>query len=659
MCGIAGIVDPDLGSSEIRRIVQRMADSMIHRGPDEEGFYAADGVGLAIRRLSIIDVKGGQQPVSTEDRQIHVVLNGEIYNYRELRAELLARGHVFRTVSDTEVIAHLYEEQDGDCLASLRGMFGVALWDQRSRRLFLGRDRLGKKPLFYAQVGRRFIFGSEIKAILAAAPELAVSDPHSFVPYFRYGFVSEPNTMFRFIRKLPAAHSLTFSQDILRTNRYWRVKFRENNDVNRPTGEVVEELDALLTDSVRCRLVSEVPLGVFLSGGLDSSTVVAYAHKAGLRPLKTFTIGFDRAEWDEAPDARVVAEHFQTEHHVLRLCEDDLKARMPETVLTLVRHFDEPFGDSSSLPTYYVSKLAREHVTVILSGDGGDELFLGYTSHQGVRFADFYRSLPKWLGQGFLPGLARACTSLMPEGRRYAALRVEKVLRDSLLPFASMYLSKAALCSEPLLRQLFTREFTAMASSFWESHLPLDVTAALHSDLPALHKASYVDLRHRLLEDMLVKVDRMSMAHSLEVRSPLLDHRLVEFAASLPPRLKLRGWEKKAILRDTVRRYLPRRILRKRKQGFSVPLREWLRGSLHEMVGDYLCTANGSLDPQVFNLATVRNFVAAHRKGEEDHSSVIWQLLNFAAWTNMYGRLTPCQTSQRLERNATATAIAG
>jgi asparagine synthase (glutamine-hydrolysing) len=636
MCGIAGIIDPALPSGEIRRTLERMADAIWHRGPDEGGFFVRDGVGLAIRRLSIIDVGGGHQPVGNEDRQVQVVLNGEIYNYLDLRAELLGRGHTFRTSSDTEVIAHLYEEKGADCLTKLRGMFGVAVWDQRNRRLFLGRDRLGKKPLFYARQGKRLVFGSEIKAILAASPELADPDPQAVVPYFRHGFVSEPKTMFRGIRKLPAAHWLSYREGEATISRYWQLRIPDDARASRPVGEVKEELDHLLAESVRIRLMSEVPLGVFLSGGLDSSTVVAYAHKAGLRPLKTFTIGFDRPEWDESRDAQAVADHFQTDHHVLHLSEDDLKAHLPETVLSLVHHFDEPFGDSSSLPTYYVSKLARQHVTVILSGDGGDELFLGYTSHQGVKFAEYFQRLPPWLKRRTLPMLARAGAGCLPAGQKYGALRAVKVLEDSLLPFERMYVSKGALCSEDMLKQLFTKEFSAQTSRFRTPQYSDDVAEAIHSDMLPLDKASHIDLKHRLLEDMLVKVDRMSMAHSLEVRSPLLDHRLVEFALSLPTSLKLQRWRTKAILRDTVRRYLPAATLRKRKHGFSVPLREWFRGSLHEMVCDYLSAANGQLAPGVFNHVTVSRLIDEHYRGERDHSSVLWLLLNYAAWNSVY-----------------------
>ncbi len=638
MCGIAGIVDPGLPAHTIPPILQRMTDTLIHRGPDDEGFFVAAGVGLGMRRLSIIDVAGGRQPIATEDGQVQVVFNGEIYNYPQLRDELSRRGHNFRTCTDTEVIAHSYEQVGVGCLASLRGMFGIALWDQRARRLLLARDRLGKKPLFYAQQGGRLLFGSEIKAILAADPGLAEPDPDAVIPYFRYGFVPEPGTMFRRIRKLPAAHWLIFENGNVTIAPYWHLEF---SPVDRPAHnvrQVVDELDALLAEAVRVRLVSEVPLGVFLSGGLDSSTIVAYAHRAGLRPLKTFTVGFDRQEWDESADARIVAQHFQTEHHVLTLREQDLARSLPETVQTLVRHFDEPFGDSSALPTYYVSRLAREHVTVILGGDGGDELFAGYSGYRGIRFAERYRCLPAWLGRQLLPAIVQCCARCLPPGRRYGAQRALKVLRDSVLPFESMYFSKGQLCSNELLRQLLTPDFaTELAWMEPSAYLP-DVAAVMQSDWPDVHKASYANIRLGLLDDMLVKVDRMSMAHSLEVRSPFLDHRLVEAVAALPPSLKLRNWQTKAILRETVRRYLPPATLRKRKQGFSVPLREWLRTSLHEMVGDYLAAAHAPLPPGMFNRAGIDALLAQHRNGEADHSHRIWLLLNYAAWHDLYIR---------------------
>ena len=636
MCGIAGLVDAAMTLDRVRPAVQRMTDALVHRGPDDEGFFAADSVGIGMRRLSIIDVAGGRQPIANEDGSVQVVFNGEIYNYLELHHELGRRGHVFRTNSDTEVIAHLYEDKDVDSFADLRGMFGIAIWDQRQRRLLLARDRLGKKPLFYAWREDRLLFGSEIKAILAADPALAEPDEEALLPYFQYGFVPEPRTMFRHIRKLPAAHWLVYERGHVRTAPYWRLQFDDAEAESRHTGQVVEELDARLEEAVRIRLMSEVPLGIFLSGGLDSSAIVAYADKAGLRPIKTFTIGFDRREWDESRDAAMVARHFDTDHHVLTLREQDLARSLPETVLTLVRHFDEPFGDSSALPTYYVSKLAREHVTVILSGDGGDELFAGYSSYKSIRFAEQYHRFPGWLGRQRLPGFVDAAARWLPRRQRYQALRAARILRDSELPFATRYFIKGSLCRRDFFRQLMTPD---VADRLDRPGLPAfadDIHAVLRSGLPDVSKAGYLDLRIGLLEDMLVKVDRMSMAHSLEVRSPLLDHRLVDFVARLPPSMKLRGWQTKAILRDTIRRYLPPATLRKRKQGFAVPLREWLRTGLRDMVGDLLEPPNGRLPKDMFNQVTVARLLREHRRGEADHSAVVWLLLNYAAWRDSF-----------------------
>jgi asparagine synthase (glutamine-hydrolysing) len=635
MCGIAGLVDSRLPQRHVQPIVRRMTESLIHRGPDDDGFFVANGVGLGMRRLSIIDVAGGRQPIANEDGRIQVVFNGEIYNYPELRRGLVRRGHVFRTNSDTEVIAHLYEEKGVDAFADLRGMFGIALWDQQDHRLVLARDRLGKKPLFYARRGHALLFGSEIKAIVAADPRLAEPDNDALAPYFQFGFVPEPRTMFRHVRKLPAAHWLAYEGGDTTVAPYWRLRIA-HDEAPRRHAQVVEELDALLDESVRIRLMSDVPLGIFLSGGLDSSAIVAYAHRAGLRPIKTFTIGFDRPQWDESADAAHVAAHFGTDHHVLVLRERDLVLSLPDTLFTIIRHIDEPFGDSSALPTYHVSKLAREHVTVILGGDGGDELFAGYTAYQGLRFAQLYQRVPRWLGRPYLPAIVQRAAGWLPAGRRYGALRAAKVLRDSELPFARRYFVKSSMCRLDRLRQLLTPDAAARLLRPAETFVAEDLHAVLRSDLPEVSRAGYLDLRLTLLDDMLVKVDRMSMAHSLEVRSPLLDHRLVEFVACLPPSLKLRGWQTKAILRDTLRGALPPATLRKRKQGFAVPLREWLRHGLHDVVGDFLESADGRLPADVFNRATIRAVLAEHRAGTADHSSLIWLLLCYAAWRDCY-----------------------
>ena len=635
MCGIAGLIDSGMSRHEIQATLKRMTDSFVYRGPDEEGFAALDGVGLGIRRLSIIDVAGGQQPIASEDGHVQVVCNGEIYNYVELRQQLRQRGHRFQTESDAEVIVHLYEEQGVGCLNELRGMFGLAIWDARARRLVVGRDRLGKKPLFYSHRAGRLLFGSEIKAILAADPGLAEENIDALIPYLRFGYLAEPTTMFRNIHKLPAGNFLTYENDQITIASYWEMS-PEFDTEPRDEKDWAEELDALLEESVRIRLRSDVPLGVFLSGGLDSSAIVAYAHRAGLQPLKTFTIAFDRPEWDESPDAQVVARHFQTDHHVLTLREADLSRDLPSTLLTLVRHFDEPFADASALPTYHVSRMAREHVTVILSGDGGDELFAGYTIYQGLKFAEHYRRLPKWLFGRLVPELAR-CTARCLTGRsRHAALHVAKVLRDSTLPFESTYYSKATAWSEEALQQLLTPGMVGGANLAEQLYLRSDLQSVMRSKLPLVSKMSYIDLCCYLRDDILVKVDRMSMAHSLEVRCPILDHRLVEFALRIPPSLKLRGWKTKAILRDVLRPHLPPRTRRKRKQGFSVPLREWLRNGLGEMVDDYLNSDNGRLPPEVFDRSAVATLLREHRQGDADHSSKIWTLLNYAAWRDHY-----------------------
>jgi asparagine synthase (glutamine-hydrolysing) len=634
MCGIAGQIAGGMARGDMQRLVEAMTATLVHRGPDEDGFFSRDGVGLGMRRLSIIDVAGGHQPAASEDGAVQVVFNGEIYNFPELRRGLERRGHRLRSHSDTEVIAHLFEEAGTNAFAQLRGMFAVAVWDEARELLVLARDRLGKKPLYYARTRDGIVFGSEIKALLAADPTLAEPDPDALLPYLRYGFVPEPRTWYRRIRVVPPGHWLSFSGGDVHCEAFWTLELPDPEAPPRDPAIVREELDALLEEAVRIRLVSDVPLGVFLSGGLDSSTVVAYAARSGLRPLKTFTIGFDRDDWDESEDAKLVAERFATEHHVLTVTEGELAANLPQTVETLVRHHDQPFGDSSALPTYHVSRLAREHVKVTLGGDGGDELFAGYSAYRGRRFAELYGHLPPWLARTLIPQLAATLARHAPRGRGYEAQRVARILHHSALPFDDMYFSKGALSRERL-RQLLGDGHEASVEDVDGWARDRDVGRVLRSTLPAVTKASYADLRFGLLNQMLVKVDRMSMANSLEVRLPLLDHRLVEYAFALPPELKLRGWQTKAILRDTVRDLLPPRAMSKRKQGFSVPLREWLRDGLSEMVGDYLEGAHARL-PDAIDAGAVRAVLAEHRRGQADHGQLIWRLLTCAAWQELY-----------------------
>jgi asparagine synthase (glutamine-hydrolysing) len=637
MCGIAGLFDSTATPLELDDVVRRMTATLVHRGPDDDGYAVDAPVALGMRRLSIIDVAGGAQPLCSEDGMVQVVCNGEIYNHLELRRSLVSTGHVFRSRSDVEVIAHLYEELGDACVRELRGMFALAIWDGRRRRLVLARDRLGKKPLFHATVGDRLLFGSEMKAILAAAPALHEHDETSLWPYLKYGFVPEPRTIFKRIEKVPAAHILTRDADALKVEPYWHLDFEAGDDREVDVADLAEELDELLAESVRMRLMSDVPLGVFLSGGLDSSSVVAYASRAQREPLRTFTIGFDRKEWDESADAKIVADRFRTDHHVLMLRESDMADGLAATVELLVRHFDEPFGDSSALPTYHVSRLAREHVKVILGGDGGDELFAGYSLYRGMKFADYYRRLPTTLARS-LPAVVGRVAPLLPSRARYKALRVERVLSDSSLPFELMYFTKTSVTRDAELRRLMSPDLLSAGDT---DGAAASLAQSAGADWPALSKASFFDLRFGLLNDMLVKVDRMSMANSLEVRSPFLDHRLVEFVARLPPASKLRGWTGKAILRDAIGPDLPPQTLRKNKQGFAVPLREWLKGALRPMVADYLEADGRGLPSEVFDRRAVQSLLRRHQHGVADHSAVIWLLLIYAKWYDLYIRNAP------------------
>jgi asparagine synthase (glutamine-hydrolysing) len=609
--------------------VAAMVSTLVHRGPDDQGLTAARGAAIGMCRLSIIDIHGGNQPIFTEDASIAVVQNGEIYNFAALRTELEASGHRFRTRSDTEVIAHAYEEHGAVTgMASLHGMFAIAIWDSRTHTLVLARDRLGKKPLYFAHDGRRVVFGSEIKALLAADPALGTVDDEALVPYLRYGFVPEPRTMYRHIQVVPPGHVLTFQDGRLTVTQYWHPIPPDGDAAPKTFESCLEELDALFVDAVQERLVSEAPLGLFLSGGLDSSIVTAYAARASRAPVRTFTIGFDHPRWDESKDAARVAAHFGTDHHELTLHERDVERTLPETLFALAGAFDQPFGDPSALPMYHVSQLAAEHVTVILGGDGADELFGGYSTYRGVAFADWFRRLPL---AALAPALARL-TAVTLRWKRYELLRAAKVLDDSLLPFEDLYLRKKTILRAPQLERLLSAELRPQVlGTEPPAWIPPDVATILRGSASRVQRMGYGDLRFGLLNDMLVKVDRMSMAHSLEVRSPFLDHRIVEFALRLPAAWKVRRQTTKYALRETVRGVLPAATLSKPKQGFNVPLREWLCGSLASLTDDLLLGSD-LLPRELFDHTGVEALLAAHRERRADHSDAIWLLLSYAAW---------------------------
>ena len=632
MCGIAGLIDHAESSSEILARLKRMTDVITHRGPDDAGHHSVDGAGIGMRRLSIIDVAGGQQPIANETGDIHVVCNGEIYNFADLRRDLETRGHRFTTGSDAEVIVHLYEEHGDDCVKHLRGMFGLAIWDQRRQRLLVARDRLGKKPLFYAKRGERFSFGSEMKSLLANDPRLSTPDYSVLGQFLQFAYIQQPNTIFKDIHRLPAGHIGIYERGEFRVEPYWSVEFNPDDSVGED--EWVERLDAKLAETVRIRLQSEVPLGVFLSGGLDSSAIVAYASDAGLKPLKTFTIGFDREEWDESEDAQRVASHYDTEHHLLRLSESDMSESFADTLSAIIRHCDEPFGDASAIPTYHISRLARQHVTVILSGDGGDELFAGYSCYRGALFAQSYRRyLPYAIGRHVLPGIADAAARVLPGRKHFQALRVAKVLRDSSLPIKQALRDKTSVWSAQQLHSLLTDDVLDVADYLGQQYLPDKHWRTLHGDRDLISRMTEIDIQSYMLDDILVKVDRMSMAHALEVRSPLLDHEMVELAAQMPTRMKIRGSRGKHVLRQVLRDKLPPRSIQKGKQGFSVPLRDWFRGRLHDFVHDTLAS---DLPESIFRKESVQKTLFEHERGTVDHANRIWLLLTFASWHSQY-----------------------
>jgi asparagine synthase (glutamine-hydrolysing) len=648
MGGITGLIDPILARKDIRPIVRAMTNALEHRGPDDQGFFVADGVAIGMRRLRVHDLAGGRQPISNEDGSVQVVLSGEIFNDEELREDLARRGHRFATRTDTEVIAHLYEEKGLDCLADLHGTFALAIWDRPRRRLALARDRLGKQPLFFATVGHRLLFGSEIKAILAADPSLADPDPTAIIPYLRYGRVPDPRTMFRRIRQLRAAHWMTFEDAVVRTGSYWTLPApRGDRFAAHERSRALEALDAALEHAVRARLRSDAPMGVFLSGGLDSSLVAAYATQTQGAPLRTFTIGFDRPEWDESADAAQVARHLGADHHVLPVTRGDLDRALPATLLAVIRHMDEPVGDAAALIAFVASKAIREHATVVLSGDGGNELFAGHRGLPSIAFAELYRRLPETLAHQVLPTALETASRPLPMRARQLGLEAGTRLREASLPFELLYLGRQPMAPDHMLRRALEPDVAGkMAESSW-CDFPADLAAAAQAGTPALARAAYAGFRLGLLDSLFVRVDRMSMAHSLEVRTPLLDHTLVELAAGLPASLKIGAWRTKGILRDLAARHLPHEVAGTRRRKFAVPLRDWLRTGLREMAEDYLAPSSSWLKSSVIQPQAVASMMRSHRRGEADHSQAIWLLLTYAAWAGMY----PAAAASRVDRD--------
>ena len=619
MCGIVGLISSDRRLRAEPTEIHRMCDTIVHRGPDDKGVYVKGHVALGMRRLSIIDLSTGHQPIHNENRTIWIVFNGEIYNFGELRLGLEKRGHEFYTNTDTEVIVHLYEELGEECVQKLRGMFAFAIWDERNQRLFLARDRFGKKPLHYALDSGRLLFGSEIKALLAVAPKLRDIDRLGLLSYCSFGYIPDPHTAFSQIRKLPPGCTLEFVHGEIRIRSYWDLPQFGTLEPGTEE-ECLDELERRLAEAVRIRLISDVPLGTFLSGGVDSSTVVALMSKFSSTPIKTFTIGFNNKDHDESNHARLVAERFQTEHH-----EEVLEPNFVETLEMLTHHLEEPFADASMLPMYYVSRLARKYVTVVLSGDGGDEIFAGYPRYQiNLHRRRQFRFVPEWAGRIYRERLFPRLPS-GTYGRRF--------LYTISLPESDRYLDEISfLSADGRERPLFSRDFQAFAD---ESPSTFELFRNHLKSAPAedsLSKLQYLDIKTYMTADILTKVDRMSMATSLEVRAPILDHVFAEWVTKLSPKWKQRAGQQKYILKKLAERLgVPREAIYRPKRGFGIPLVHWFRRELKSNLLGLLLEPK-SLQRGYFNPNAVRDLVDEHLRGRRDRSRDLWILLVFELW---------------------------
>ena len=615
MCGIAGIAKIDAAAPVSKHLLERLCEPMISRGPDDEGYFVGNGVGLGARRLSIIDLQGGHQPVSNETGDVYVVQNGEIYNYRQLREDLLARGHTFRTRCDTEVLVHLYEEQGDEMVNSLRGMFAIAVWDDSKRRLLLARDRAGIKPLFYSTLSDGLAFGSTLSA-LSAHPEISKDIcPSSLTDYLRYGTVPSPRTLFRSMQCLPPGHLLVFQNGHLDIRRYWQLDYQPK--VSLSFEEACEQLRALLTESVRLHLESDVPVGTLLSGGMDSSTIVAAQSWANAGTIKTFSVGFPDNRYNELPLARKIADRFNTDHHELMVGPNQL-----EMLGAIISGFDQPLGDSSALPTFLLCCEIRQHVKVALSGDGGDEFLAGYPRYKVLKMNLLLRRLSGPL-HGALPR-----NSVEENKSHDAGLldRIQRVLSDLGRDPKGIYQRHIRVWTDPLLERIgWDKGLWQEREESWNSIYDQD--NATHP----LDKMLMTDFGFYLPEDLLVKMDRMSMANSLEVRVPLLDHRLVEFFAKLPVDYKLRFFTSKYLLRKTMQGTLPKEILQGRKRGFAIPVHDWCRTHLAETLRARLPNSD-SVASRFCDTKALAGLLHSHFNGSENLGHPLWTLLMLEMW---------------------------
>ncbi|HEY5402125.1 MAG TPA: asparagine synthase (glutamine-hydrolyzing) [Pyrinomonadaceae bacterium] len=620
MCGIVGLVRND-GKPIDEGLLARMNEAIRHRGPDEDGFYVNGSVGLAMRRLAIIDLKSGQQPIHNRDRTAWIVFNGEIYNYLELREKLEKLGHTFYTNSDTEAIVHAYDQYGSDCPKHLRGMFAFAIWDERTQELFLARDRVGKKPLLYAEVNGQLVFGSEFSAILLHPDVSKEIRPEAIDCYLSFMCVPAPLTAYRAIKKLEPGHSLRWRKGEVKTERYWQPDFSKKLDISEE--EAGERAIEILRDAVKVRLMSEVPLGAFLSGGIDSSAVVALMSQESSEKVKTFSIGFEEQDFSELQHAKRIAEHVGADHHEFIVRPDAV-----EILPMLVEHYGEPYADSSAVPTYYVARETRRHVTVALNGDGGDESFAGYERYIAMGLTEKYRKVPAFFRESLIKeAVNRIPTSPIRKSTVNSAKRLLEVVSK---PRVNRYMHWMSVFNEGLKEPLYSDAFRqqtdrAFAASF------LDTWFKKANGNGPVDTLLLTDLMTYLPNDLLVKVDIATMAVSLEARSPFLDHHVIEFAASLPERLKLRRLTTKYLLKKVLRRLLPAENLDRRKMGFGVPIGHWFRGKMQPFLREVVLS-DKALRRGLFKPEVVKQLVEQHTRSERDYSHQLWTLLMLELW---------------------------
>ncbi len=630
MCGICGIVYTDENRSVDSRILNPMCDTMLHRGPDDKGLFIDKNIGLAMRRLSIIDLTTGHQPMSNEDGTIWIVYNGEFYNFIENRDVLIKKGHIFKTHSDTEVIIHLYEEYGVHCLEKINGMFAFAIWDYNQKKLFIARDRIGIKPLHYTFVNNIFLFASEIKAILKYPDFPRQIDLYALNRYLTFEYVPTPHTIYKNIRKLPAGHYILLKNGKMSIRKYWDIRsFRTLNETI-DEGQVGEKIRELLQASVKRRLISDVPLGVFLSGGIDSSTIVAMMRKMGQEQIKTFSIGFENKTFDETNYARNVAKLFRTEHHQQIFSSQKIKELIPK-VTTLL---DEPFADNSIFPTYLLSKFTREYVKVTLGGEGGDELFAGYPTHQAHIYARFYQMIPRLIRTQLIEPAVKALPvstnniSFDFKAKKFiSGIAYSPEIRHHVWLGGFVSDEKDELFTPDIADEIEKDDCFFEVKNFY-SHLD-------GSDF--INKILFLDTRFYLGDEMLFKIDRATMAASLESRVPFLDHTLLEYVVTLPSRFKLRGIRTKYILKKLAADFLPKTIISRPKKGFGAPVSQWIKTDLKPVVEELL--QHDKLKREgIFNPRTVRRLLDEHLSGRKDNRLKLWPIVMFEFWYERYMR---------------------